>query len=649
MLVDDGIIISENVYRYVEEGMPPREAAVRGTQEVFLPVLGTIVTTWAAFAPLLFMTDIIGKFIKDVPMVVIIALGASLIEAFIVLPSHLADLLHAHHNSSPPSGNRRRHQPKDWYRKLVDAYTKFLNWALDHRRLFVFGILLPLLVSSILLWAFKVKFVLFSSEGIEQFYVRAEAEKGVTLAKMDELITPVEAAVAGLPAEYLESFRTYLGSIEEEGGFDPNAKYGTHLGQITVFLAPFQSRDKSAKEIADMLREKIKSIEGFDKLYIVQRRAGPPVGKPVSIAIRGERFDVLTDMAGKFVERLRSLDGVMDVDTSNEFGKKEIKVIVDEEKARRYYLTVDQIARNVRAAFKGAVATSVKPLKAEEEIDVIVRFREEDRSRLDAFGDILIENQLGKLVPLGSVARVAEEDGVYTVTHKDGKRVVYVTADVDEDKITALEVNKTIKKEFARLPQQSLGYTVSYTGEIEKQEESKTNLMISFAIALCFIFIILTAEFKSLLQPFIVIMAIPFGLIGVIFAFFLHGLPIGFFALMGIVGLTGIVVNDSIVLVDFINRGRQSGKGRRESIVEAGQIRLRPVLMTSITTVAGLVSVAYGIGGGDPFLKPLALAIVWGIAFSTVLTLVNIPCIYALLDDFSEHVLHRHMVAQKKD
>jgi multidrug efflux pump subunit AcrB len=648
MLVDDGIIISENVYRYVEEGMPPREAAIRGTQEVFVPVLGTIVTTWAAFAPLLFMNDIIGKFIKEVPIVVIIALGASLLEAFIILPSHLADLLHAHHHSSPLPENGRRHQPKGWYRKLVDGYTKFLNWALDHRKLFVFGILLPLLVSAILLWVFKVKFVFFSNEGIEQFFVRAEAEKGITLAKMDELIAPVEQAVANLPAEYLESFRTYLGSIEEESGFDPNAKYGTHLGQITVFLTPFQARDKSAKEIADMLREKIKEIKGFDKLYIVQRRAGPPVGKPVSVAIKGERFDVLTGMAQKFVDRLSAIDGVMDVDTSYEFGKKELKVVVDEEKARRSYLTVDQIARDVRTAFKGAVATTVKPLKAEEEIDVVVRFREEDRGRLDAFDDILIENQFGKLVPLESVAKVTEEDSVYTVTHKNGKRVVYVTADVDEDKITALEVNQMIQREFSDLPKEDIGYSVSYTGEFEKQAESKTNLLISFAIAMCFIFIILAAEFKSLIQPFIVMMAIPFGLIGVIYAFFLHGQPLGFFALMGIVGLTGIVVNDSIVLVDFINRARQSGKSRRESIVEAGQIRLRPVLMTSITTVAGLVSVAYGIGGGDPFLKPLALAIVWGLAFSTVLTLVNIPCIYALLDDFTEHVLHRHMVAGDK-
>lgn len=646
MLVDDGIIVSENVYRYLEAGVPVREAVVRGTREVIAPVATTIVTTWAAFAPLLFMTDIIGKFIKDVPIVVIVALGASLFEVFLILPAHLADVLSLQRSRS--GDENTRHRKKGWYQNMQNGYTRFLNWALDHRKLFIFGVLVPMLVSAVLLAAFKVKFVFFSSEGIEQFYVRAEAEKGVTLEKMDQLIAPVEDAVAALPPKYLEAFRTYLGSMEEEGGFDPNAKYGTHLGQITVFLTPFQARDKTAQEIADGLREKIKGIPGFQKLSIVQRRAGPPVGKSVEVAIKGDRFEVLTEIAGQFMERLNSVEGVSDVDTSYQFGKKELRVRVDEEKARQFYLTVGQIARAVRTAFKGAVATAVKPLKAEEEIEVVVRFREEDRRRLDAFEEILVENRFGKLVPLGSVAEVVEEDGVYTITHKDGKRVVHVTASVDEEKITSLEVNRGLQKEFADIPQKYFGYTVKFGGEFEKQAESRRNLLISFGIALSIIFIILTAEFKSLLQPFIVMLAIPFGLIGVIFAFFLHGQPLGFFALMGVVGLTGVVVNDSIVLVDFINRDRRQGKGRRQSIVEAGQTRLRPVLMTSVTTIVGLVGVAYGIGGGDPFLKPLALALIWGLFFSTALVLVALPCIYALMDDFAEGVLHRHLVKTRE-
>lgn len=238
--------------------------------------------------------------------------------------------------------------------------------------------------------------------------------------------------------------------------------------------------------------------------------------------------------------------------------------------------------------------------------------------------------RLSKVIPF-SAAEIINEDGIFTINHKDGKRVIYVTASVDEDKITSLEVNQLLQNEFSGVTDDYLGYTVKFGGEFEEQIESRTNLMTSFAIALCIIFIILTTMFKSLIQPFIVMLAIPFGLIGVIFAFYLHGKPLSFFALMGIVGLTGIVVNDSIVLVDFINRLRKQGKDRYHSIIEAGQIRLRPVLMTSITTIVGLVAVAYGIGGGDPFLKPLALAIIWGLFFSTILILVTIPCIYALM------------------
>jgi multidrug efflux pump subunit AcrB len=237
-----------------------------------------------------------------------------------------------------------------------------------------------------------------------------------------------------------------------------------------------------------------------------------------------------------------------------------------------------------------------------------------------------------------------EEDGVYAIHHLDGKRVIYVQADVDDEKVTSLEVNRVLRGHFPDISSAYLGYTVDYGGESEQQRESVENIKFSFLLAVAAIFIILTAMFNSLVQPLIVMLAIPFGFIGVILAFWAHGQPMSFFGLIGVVGLTGVVVNDSIVLVDFINRTRKEGRGRRESLIEAGRLRLRPVLMTTLTTIGGLVSVAYGIGGGDPFLKPLALAILWGLVFSTVLTLIIIPCIYAILDDCTERVLHRPMV-----
>ncbi len=636
MLVDDGIIIAENVHRYVEEGVPPKEAAVRGASEVILPVTVTILTTCAAFLPLLFMHDIIGKFIREIPLVVMIALAASMAEAFVILPSHLSDLLSWRHGRVG-----RRIGVKRWWRSFSDRYVRALTFVLDRRRLVVFGLLVPLLFLSVYIWMFHMKKILFTDEGVEQFKIRAEAPKGTPLEKMNTLIAPVEDLVAGLPPEELRAFRTYIGSIENEMGFDPNARRGTHLAQITVFLTPFQDRKRSTREIAESLRTHFKEIPGFEKLYVFRPRPGPPVGRAVDVAVKGDRFAVLEEAAEAIARRLRRIPGVTDIETSHETGKRQLAVVVDEEKARTYGLTVGGIAAAVRAAFKGGVATTVRPVKAEEEIRVRVRFAREARDDPAAFDEILVANAAGRLVPLSAVARIEPREGLYRINHLDGKRVIHVLADVDGKRTTSQEVNTVVHRAFGDVFRGRAGYTITYGGEFEKQQEATQGLVTAFLFALFLIFIILTAMFQSLVQPFVVMMAIPFGLIGVVLAFLAHGRPLGFFGFMGIVGLTGIVVNDSIVLVDFINRLRKGGRDRRTSLIEAGRLRLRPVLMTTLTTIGGLVSVAYGIGGGDPFLKPLALAILWGLVFATGLTLLVIPCIYAIIDDLALWVRRR--------
>jgi len=644
MLVDDGIIVSENVYRHVENGMEPSKAAVIGTSEVMAPVTITILTTFAAFGPLLFMTDIIGKFIKEIPQVVLITLSASLIEAFIILPSHLADVIKYFKRGIV------EHKEKPWFTRLKNAYTRFLTVSLKGRYAVLLSMFL-LFVFSIWVAKTQMKFLLFAGEGIEQFLVRAEAKKGTPLETMNDMLGEVEDIVAQLPKEELDSYRTYVGGIQSDSrGFDPNAKRGSHLGQVTVFLTPLQDRDRTPQEIAADLRKKFEHVKGFEKLYTFIPKEGPPTGAAVEVGIKGEHFDVMQKMAQPFVEYLKKREGVSDVNTSYDFGKKQLKVVVDEEQAKKYFLTVGQIAASVRNVFKGGVATTIKPDKAEEEIDVVVRFPENARSDLSVFDKILIPNSKGNLVKLRSVARVEETEGVYLINHLDGKRVLHVTAQVDNKKATSLEVNNELQKEFKGFEDNYLGYSVKYSGEFEDQMKSRKNLLTSYMFALFMIFILLVAMFRSLIQPFIVMCAIPFGIIGVILAFWVHdmilpsGRPLNFFAMMGLVGLTGIVVNDSVVLVDFINRLRIKGKDRRHSLIEAGQTRLRPVIMTSITTIGGLVSVAYGIGGGDPFLKPMALSIVWGLVFSTVLTLIGIPCIYAIIDDITEKVFHRHLV-----
>ncbi len=636
MLVDDGIIVAENVYRYIENGMLPKDAAIKGTSEVLAPVTATILTTCAAFSPFLFMQDLIGRFIRFIPIVVMIALGASLFEAFIILPSHLADFV----KIRKANGNKKRLLKKDkpWYKKFVAGYTKLLKWSLANKYKVLSG-MTALFIVVILVAGVFMKIVMFGGEGIEYFFVRAEAAKGTPLEETNRLMAPVEDLMATIPDTELDSYRTYLGSIETERHFDPNAKKGSHLGQIRIFLTPAQHRKRSPKEITDSLRPQLEKIEGFEKLTFFMEKEGPPQGQPVEVGIKGDDFEVSEEIAVKFIDALSEIKGVSDIASAYEFGKKQLKVVVDEEKAQKYYLSIGQIASSVRYAFKGGVATAVKPIKAEEEINVVVRFSEKDRSDLQAFEKILVANSFGNLIPLKSVARIEETEGIYKIDHLDGKRVIMVTAQVDNKNITSQKVNNMLKEKFKDVGKEYPGYAVNYGGEYEDQMEMLHNLLRAFAVAFLLIFIILAAMFNSLVQPILVLFAIPAGIIGVVIAFLLHGRPLSFFAFMGLVGLLGIVVNDSIVLVDFVNKLRKSGKDRFASLVEAGQMRLRPVIMTSVTTIAGLVSVAYGIGGGDPFLKPMGLAIIWGLFFSTGFTLVVIPCLYSIIDDVSLKII----------
>ncbi|MEW5894642.1 MAG: efflux RND transporter permease subunit [Candidatus Omnitrophota bacterium] len=637
MLVDDGIIVSENVYRYVEEGMSPKEAAIKGTNEVIAPVTATVVTTMAAFAPLLFMKDIMGKFIKEVPLVVIIALLASLFEAFIMLPSHLSDLMRY-------QKTRKKKETRKWFVNFQGFYRKILNLCLEYRYIFLAGFVF--FAAVVFFIAGKtMKYIGFKDDGIEVFYVKAEAPEGTSLFKSSELAKSLEEVIAALPEDELDAYQTYVGAIQEDQMFDPSAKKASNLVTVTVYLTASQGRERDVTKIAGEIRQNMQDVKGFDKITVDLPQAGPPTGKAVEVGVKGEEFERLNSIAARLQEYLQTIAGVSDVTNTYQSGKKQIRVVVDKERARQLYIDIQDVASAVRYAFDGVVATTVKPKRAEEEIDVVVRFVEDKREDFKTFKEILVENDRGNLVPLSSLAAIEEETGLYSIQHQDGKRVVYVTANVDRQKATSLSVNQLLRKKFGQLSgKENMGYSLDYGGEFEDQMESIGNLAKSFLVAFFVIFIILTATFNSLVQPLIVMLSIPFGLLGVIIAFFFHGEPLSFFSLMGLVGLTGIVVNDSVVLIDFVNKLRLEGHNRRESLITAGTMRLRSVMMTTITTIGGLVSVAYGLGGSDPFIKPMGLAIIWGLAFSTTLTLILIPCVYAVVDDVTIKVLHRSTV-----
>ncbi|MEE8317769.1 MAG: efflux RND transporter permease subunit, partial [Candidatus Omnitrophota bacterium] len=463
---------------------------------------------------------------------------------------------------------------------------------------------------------------------------------GTPLQRTNELILPMEKAVSEMSLKEIDTFVSSVGNIAEDRN-DPFSGQASHLAQITVYLTPEQDRIRDVDKIIDEIREKVKDTGGFTDLRFDKPHSGPPVGKAVEAKIRGEDFKTLDKIAKEYMDYMKTIKGATDITWDHKPGKEEIRIKVDDEKAALAGLSVAQIAKTVRAVFEGSIATQIKPIKAEEETDVSIMFPEKISGDISVFENILIRNRFNNLIPIKNVVEILKVPGTTTIHHLDGKRVVTASANVDADKTTSLKINSLLQKKFKDLSERYMGYSVKYGGEQEESLDSLMSLLKAFFYAFLIIYLILASSFKSLVQPLIIMFAIPFGLIGVVFAFLVHGLPFSFMAILGIVGLNGIVVNDSIVLVDFINKLRREGMDRRSSIIKAGQMRLRPVLLTSITTVGGLSTVAYGIGGKDPFLVPMALAICWGIAFATILTLVVIPCIYSIVDDIALKITKR--------
>ncbi|MFH1798809.1 MAG: efflux RND transporter permease subunit [Candidatus Omnitrophota bacterium] len=637
MLVDDGIIVAENAYRHMEEGMPPRQAAVKGAEEVMGAVLTAVFTTIAAFCPLLFMTGIIGKFIRNIPAVVIVALLASLAEALIILPSHLADFVKIKLDKKGKPIGLTKDMP--WFKKLVSFYTRVVNAAIKRKYKVLAGLILMLVVCAFAACT-AIKFVLFPRSGVNYFFIRMEAPIGTPLYKTNEFVAPVEDVVAQMSKKELDAYVTTVGRIIESRN-DPFSGQASHLAQITVYLTPEQDRKRKAEKIVEELRGKTAHIQGFTDLRFDTPETGPPVGKAVEAKIRGEEFKTLDKIAAEYMDCLKGIEGTADITWDNKPGKEEIRIKVDNDKAARAGLSIGRIAKTVRAVFEGGIATTIKPVKAEEETDVTVKFNlDGEVNSLDVFSEILIANKYGNLIPLEKVADIEKVPGATTIYHLNGKRVVTASCNVDTDKTTSLKVNQSLAERFRDISKRYIGYSVKYGGEQEETMDSLKSLAGAFFFAFLFVYLILASFFRSIIQPFVVMLAIPFGLIGVIFAFLIHNMPLSFMAILGIVSLNGVVVNDSIVLVDFINKLRREGINRHDSIIKAGQMRIRPVILTTITTVGGVSTVAYGIGGKDPFLVPMAIALSWGLLFATALTLVVIPCIYSIIDDLALKITH---------
>ncbi len=638
MLVDDAIIVAENVYRHLEEGKSARDAVIDGTSEVIIPVAGTILTTIAAFSPLMFMTGIMGKFMWALPAVVSVSLVGSWIESMFILPSHILDIEKRNKKSVKVDEGGKL------FFRIRDRYVKMLNFVLNNR--YKFALLIFLIFAGTVIFArTHVKFILFPQGQIERFEVVTQGKNGTSVQEMNRKLTKIEKFIARLPREEMETFITKAGVIQYQS-MGQKEKTGSNYGSIIVYLTPEQERKRTADEIMDALREETKPLHGeFEKIEFTYIKTGPPVGAAVNVTIKGDDFATLKKVAQEYKDYLKKIPGLKDIEDNFEEGKKELKIIVNEKLASIAGISVFDVASTVRSSLKGTVATKIK--KTDEEINIRVIFPERLRSNLKDINEIKrnfklikISNRIGNLIPLSRIARFEESTSLSVISRRDRKRSVRVTANIDEKakKLSSVYINSLLSRDFKNIDKRYPGILVDYLGEFKDTKESMINLFKSFIIAFLLIYVILVALFRSLMHPVIIMSVIPLAFVGVVWVFYIHGLPLSFLAIMGVVGLTGVVVNDSIVFVDFIKKGRAEGLTPFDATVRAGGHRLRAIFLTTITTFLGLVPTAYGIGGLDPFLVPMATSMAWGIIFGTLITLFATPMLYMIFTDLRKFV-----------
>ena len=635
IVVDDGIVVAENIWLHREQGMTPLDAAVEGTASVFQPVLTTLLTTALAFAPMFFMSGTLGDFVYVIPLVVVLALLVSFGELIIALPAHLIAgvKLEAVHQMK-----RRRALDFERFREI---FGRVLNRLISWRY--------PMITLSfiVLLSAFwyagrYMDFVLFPTQSADRFYVLAELQTGSSLDHTADIISKLEASVEALPQGEVDSYVTRIGS---HGDF--NMGENEHWAYVGVYLTPFATRERNADQIVEDLRERSAAIADIERMIFVIDSGGPPVGRPITLRVVGSDDAMRAELATVIMKRLGDIDGVKDIDRDDKRGKEQINIDIDFIRLADSALTVSDIARNVRLAFDGEVVTSVR--YGDEDVDFRVLFEDTARSSLDSLSDLVIPNARGEFIRLEEVAGFTLDAGPSNMYHFDNERAITVTADVVKDAITPLVA---IERALAGIDVDAdwPGMRIVVGGEAEETSDSMGSLIVAFIAAAVGIYLLLLLLFNSLVQPVLVMIAIPFGLVGVILAFALHQQALGFLAMLGVVGLTGILVNDSLILVNLVNRMKSSHPGMtaRERIVSATKSRLRPIVLTSITTVAGLLPMAYGLGGSDPFSAPMALAMGYGILFATPITLILIPCLLVVFNDsrgLADKLVNRHRPA----
>ncbi len=644
MIVDDAIIITENTYRHLEEGRPYAQAAALGAREVVGPVVASTLTTIAAFLPMFAVSGTLGAFITVIPVVVSAALLGSLFEAFVILPSHARMVF-------KNAAVKTRRTGAFWPGAL-DRYAVWLAWSLKNRYL-VSTFAVCAFALALALAMTRVPFQLFGEVEINQFFINIEAPNTYGMDDSKRLAAEIEAQIAEVFAgreDELEVLLTNVGVLLIDFNRSKLASHYIQLlislqkrrpeGFIERFVTPLINfrlpadggRARSTDEIINLIRERLRNVAGIKRFSVLRPRAGP-AGSDVVVGITGPKLTRMREYADEMTGFLKTLDGVYDVRHDVEPGKLEFRYRLNE-RGRNLGLTQETVADFVRAGYHGVDVAYANWGK--ERYSVRLIFPQGVRNDVAALPELPLTLPNGKVVYLGTVVDIEVDRGFSTLMRVDGRRVATVSAEVALDKTTALDVYELLDARFAEAFEQRRDYEMIFLGEKLEAVESFSGLGNALIIAIAMIFFILLVLFRSFLEPLVVLSAIPFGIIGVIAGHLLFGFNLQFVSLVGFVALSGIIVNDSLILVNFAARRRAQGGERVAAVIEAGRKRARPILLTTITTFLGVSPLIFFATGQTAFLSPMAISLGFGLVFATVLILLVLPCFYLVADDLKQ-------------
>ncbi|MCC5910359.1 MAG: efflux RND transporter permease subunit [Clostridiaceae bacterium] len=638
MLLDNAIVVLENIYRYRSEGHSPISAAINGTQEVSSAVLASTLTTVVVFLPVIFTKGIVAELFRQLTMTVVFSLLASLIIALTLIPMLSARILKMPENNTYSRFNILNKILLQWdvvLEKTNDYYRKILRWVLVHRKKTIASVLLIFVASMALIPLVGVEFMPPTDEG--NFTVEIEAPQGSLLEVTNDITLQVEGILFAIPE--VERMAVEVGGSGDQGGLAEGGN--THLASITTTLLPLRERNRSTSEIIDEVRRNVQKIPGADiKVHESDMSMGGGVSSsPVAINILGPEPEILRNISMDIKDIVENVEGTRQVEASISEGRPEAQIYVDRKKASRYGINTYQVSNLIRTAIDGQVATRYKV--AGEEIDIKVLLPEASRSSFEQLKNIKIMTPRGIEIPLMDLADVTIAQGPVEILRQNQERYVMVNSDIFGRDVGS--INRDIQTEIDRLHLPA-GYSIEFGGDQEQIQESFTALLQALILGMILVYMVMASQFESLSHPFIVMFSVPLAYTGSALALVVTGRALGVTAFIGIIMLAGIVVNNAIVLISYINDLMKEGMTCNEAILKAGPTRLRPILMTSLTTILGLIPLAIGIGEGAETQAPMATVVIGGLISSTILTLLIVPVIYTSFDSIS----HKFSKIKKK-